>query len=82
MLQAVQVLNSPTGGSVQVCTVSGSKYGAQARSGYTLTYTPPTIASTAGGIVSSVSNLFGGIGGTNFLPLVAIGALAFFLLKK
>ena len=82
MLQAVQVLNSPQGGTVQVCTVSGSKYGANARSGYTLTFTPPQISpvSTSGGI----SNLFGGggtAGGSSFLPLVLIGFVAYMVLS-
>lgn len=98
MLQAVQVLNSPTGGTVQVCQVTGSKYGAQTRGSYTLTYSPPAIAVSTGGagatiatdLTSSLSSLFGGTapataGGTtmggSLLPLLAIGALAFFLLR-
>ena len=64
MLQAVQVLNSPTGGTVQVCTVYGSKYGANMRAGYSLTYTPPklpTVASTVNTVATDVlSALTGG----------------------
>lgn len=82
MLQAIQVLNSPGGGTVQVCAVASSKYGASSRGGYTLKYTPPTIATTAGGILSSAASLFGGAGGTSWLPLLAIGALALFALRK
>lgn len=94
MLQAVQVLNSPTGGSVKVCTVYGSSYGAQQRAGYTLTFTPPTLSASAlipTGLTSTLSSLFGGGSGSpgttgtsnsgSLLPLLAIGALAFFLLR-
>jgi hypothetical protein len=86
MLQAVAVLNNPKGGTVQVCTVAGSKYGANQRAGYTLTYTPPTIASAASGLLS---DLFGGgsgaagasgSGGNSTLLLIAAGiAAAMFL---
>lgn len=76
MLQAMQVLNSPTGGTVQVCAIAGSKYGANARSGYTLTYTPPTVT----GISSDLSSLFGGGAGASssssmLLPLLVAGAI-------
>lgn len=91
MLQALNVLNSPTGGTVQVCTVYGSGYGAQQRGGYTLTYTPPTLPSIASTAVSDVgsaiSNLFGGStpgaagGGSSLLPLLAIGLVAFLALR-
>ena len=74
MLQAIQVLNSPTGGTVQVCAIARSSYGANARGGYSLTYTPPTAS-------SMVSSLFGGDGGLSLLPLLAIGAVAFFALR-
>lgn len=79
MLQAIQVLNSPAGGTVQVCAVSSSKYGASSRGSYTLTYTPPTLATTAGGILSSLTS---GGGGVNWFPILAIGALALFMLRK
>lgn len=84
MLQALQVFASPTGGSVKVCAIAGSKYGAQQRSGYTLTYTPPTVSSMASGAVSSLESLFGGTGGTgssSMLPILAIGVAAFLLLR-
>jgi hypothetical protein len=81
-LQAIQVLNSPAGGTVQVCAVSPSSYGAQSRAGYTLSYTPPAI-SPAAGLTSGLSSLFGGAaGGSSWLPLLAIGAAAFFLLRS
>lgn len=75
MLQATQVLNSPTGGTVQVCAVASSSYGAASRSGYSLTYTPPTVLSS--GISSSLSSLFGGTPGSSssVLPLLAIAAV-------
>lgn len=75
MLQAVAVLNNPSGGSVQVCTVYGSKYGAQQRSGYTLTYTPPKISSAA----SSIASLFGGgsPSGSFLIGAAVIAALMF-----
>ena len=38
---AISVLQKPGGGSVNVCTVYGSSYGAMQRNQYTLTYTPP-----------------------------------------
>lgn len=55
VLQAIQVLNSPTGGTITACTVYGSSYGATQRNSYTLTYAPPP-ASSAAGIVNSVNS--------------------------
>lgn len=93
MLEAIQVLNSPTGGTVQVCAVASSSYGANARAGYTLTYSPPNISVAGAGasivtdLTSGISSLFGGsTSGTSgttgsLLPVIAIGALAFFLLR-
>jgi hypothetical protein len=87
MLQALQVLSSPTGGQVQVCAIASSKYGASARGGYTLSFTPPQISplsSITGGLTSDLSSLFGGsstTGGTSLLPLLLLGALAFFALR-
>lgn len=86
MLQALAVLNSPTGGTVQVCQVSSSSYGANARSGYTLTYSPPAIAAGASGVTSGIASLFAAPGGASastgsILPLLAIGALAFLFLQ-
>lgn len=79
MLQAVQALSSPTGGTVQVCTVSGSSYGAQQRSGYTLTYTPPNIVS---GGTDILGGLFGGTPGTGgMMPLLLLGLAAFVLFR-
>jgi hypothetical protein len=85
MLQALEVLNSPSGGTVQVCAIAGSKYGAQARSGYTLSYTPPISSGAGASIGADLSSIFGGGGpsataaGGNLLPVLALGALAFFL---
>jgi hypothetical protein len=76
MLQAVQVFNSPTGGTVQACAVASSKYGASARGDYSLTYTPPTIAGGASGLLSDFTS--GGSGGSSLLlPLVLVTGLYF-----
>lgn len=62
IMAAISVFSSPTGGSVNVCTVQGSGYGATTRSGYTLTYTPPAATSVAGvadsltGVASSLTS--------------------------
>ncbi len=55
MLQAIQVLQSPSGGTVQVCTANASSYGFTGRPGYTLTYTPPSGSSVAGAADSIAS---------------------------
>jgi hypothetical protein len=52
-LDAVRVLNSPTGGTFNVCTVYSSGYGLAQRPQYSVTYTPPagstgTVASALG----------------------------------
>lgn len=78
MLQAVGVLNSPSGGSVEVCTVFGSKYGAVERSGYTLSYNPPKLASSVSGLLDSLTGGGStGVGGSS-LPLIlaAVAVLA------
>jgi hypothetical protein len=86
---AVALFQSGAAGTVQVCTVVGDKYGLQQRSGYSLTYTPPTVAG-ASSVVNSVaqgaSNLLssltgGGTSGSSMLPLLAIAAVAFFALR-
>jgi len=83
MLQAVNVLNSPTGGTVQVCAVAGSSYGVSSRGGYSLTYTPPTIAgsvaSAASGLLSDLTG--GGSGGSSLLLPLALVAGLFFLMR-
>jgi hypothetical protein len=87
MLQAVAVLNSPNGGTVTACTVSGSKYGANQRGSYTLTYTPPTLSSSASGAVSSLfSALTGGTPGapgssSSLLPLALVAVAAWAVLR-
>jgi gas vesicle protein len=85
ILQAVQVFNSPTGGTITVCGVASSKYGASARSSYTLTYSPPTFAGQAGGLISELTSGFttgAGGGGTTsalLLPLALVAGLLLFL---
>jgi hypothetical protein len=75
ILDAIAVFSNPNGGTVNVCTVYGSKYGASQRGGYSLTYKPPASA------VSSIESALTGASGGSLIPLLAIGALAFFALK-
>jgi hypothetical protein len=56
ILQALAVFNSPTGGTITACNVSGSSYGANTRGSYNLTYTPPPAASVAG-VSNALSSL-------------------------
>lgn len=94
VLQAQQVFASPSGGSIQVCTVYGSKYGAQQRAGYSLTYTPPVLpvtpVSVASGVVSTVESALGltpnsttgtTASSSSWLPW-ALGAAALFLVLR
>jgi hypothetical protein len=74
ILDAIAVFSNPKGGTINVCTVYSSKYGANQRSGYSLTYTPPAIAGGA-------ASLFGGSVGSSVFPLLAAGIAAFFLLR-
>jgi hypothetical protein len=71
ILQCAQVFGNPAGGTVQVCKVFGSKYGAVTRAGYSLTYKPPALPTSADGILSSLT---GGSGLS--LPLIAVAAVA------
>jgi hypothetical protein len=50
---AAYLFGLPQGGSLNVCTVYASKYGASQRAQYTVTYTPPA-AGTAGAATESV----------------------------
>jgi hypothetical protein len=75
ILQAVQVFNSPTGGTITACGVASSKYGASARSSYSLTYTPPSIAGAAGGLLSDLTGSGGS--GSLLLPLALVAGLYF-----
>lgn len=76
------------GGTVQVCNVTGDHYGLQSRGSYSLTYTAPTIAQQAGGILSSITggggaaSLLSPTGSGSLLPLLAIAAIAFFALRS
>lgn len=79
MLQAIQVLNSPSGGQVEVCAIARSSYGANARARYTLTYTPPTVAGVASGLTSLLGG--GGSSGSSWLPLAAIALVAFMVMR-
>lgn len=73
ILQAVQVFNSPTGGTVTACNVAGSSYGAVNRGSYSLTYTPPAVDSVAGVADALTSSSVGGI---PLWVLLAAGGLA------
>jgi hypothetical protein len=79
MLEAVNVLSSSTGGTVQVCGVTASSYGVASRGSYTLTYTPPTIAGAASGLLSDLTG--GGGGGSSLLLPLALVAGLFFAMR-
>lgn len=68
--QALAVFASPTGGTVNVCQVYGSKYGGTARGSYSLTYTPPA-ATAAAGLASSASALTASLGSSALGSTVA-----------
>jgi len=75
------------GGTVQVCNVAGDHYGLSSRGSYSLTYTKPTIAQSAGGILSSITGGGGAsflspTGGGSILPLLAVAALAIFAVRS
>jgi hypothetical protein len=57
---AAYLFGLPTGGSLNVCTVYASKYGASQRSQYTLTYTPPPAGSVGSATESVLSAVTGG----------------------
>lgn len=77
---AIAVLQAG-GGSFQVCQVFGDKYGLSNSSSYTLTYTPPTVASSAS---SLLSDLTGGTstGGSSSLLLLGLAAIAALLVMR
>lgn len=88
--EAMALFQNPTGGTMWVCTVYGSSYGASLRSAYQLTYTPPTVtaaatasgvASTAAGAVTAAESAAAAAGLPSWLPLVAGAGLLFLLLK-
>jgi hypothetical protein len=82
ILQAIAVFNSPTGGTITACTVYGSKYGANQRSSYTLTYTPPA-ASTPAGAVNAVSSLASStVAGLPLWMLVAAGVGVYLVARR
>jgi hypothetical protein len=79
---AAYVLGLPQGGTVNVCTVYGSGYGASQRDGYSLTYTPPPPSSAAGvatGATTAITSALGISDSTMDTPLI-LGALALGLL--
>jgi hypothetical protein len=88
--EAMAIFQNPAGGTMWVCTVYGSKYGATLRSAYQLTYTPPTVtaaatasgvASTAAGAVTAAETAAAAAGLPSWLPLAAGAALLFLLMK-
>ena len=85
---ALQVFQNG-GGTMTACTVYGSKYGANKRQGYQLTYTPPITASTAAGVASSVASAANTVssaavaaGLPSWAPLAGAALALFLLLKK
>lgn len=54
---AIYLFQKPGGGSLNVCTVYSSKYGASQRSSYTLTYTPPAPSTVAGATAAASSGI-------------------------
>jgi len=80
--QCLGVFASPTGGTVQMCSVAASKYGLSASGGGTLTYTPPAGAAGAANALSSLTS--GSLASASVLgiPLwvLAAGGLAIALL--
>ncbi len=88
--EAMALFQNPAGGTMYVCTVYGSKYGANLRSAYQLTYTPPTVtavatasgvASTAAGAVTAAESAATAAGLPSWAPL-ALGAVALLFLLK
>jgi len=88
--EAMALFQNPTGGTMWVCTVYGSSYGANLRSAYQLTYTPPTVtaaatasgvASTAAGALSEVQTAAAAAGLPSWMPLAAGAVLLLLLLK-
>lgn len=85
VMQAQNAFASPTGGTVKVCTVVGSKYGAVTRSFYSLTYTPPkiTVSSAASSILSDLTGGLTVSGGnsSSLLPWALAAVAAFMVLR-
>jgi hypothetical protein len=88
--QAIAIFQAG-GGSLQVCEVYGSGYGATTRQGYTLTYTPPaaTAAATAGAsltpgaaVAPAASGLLSETIAGIPVWMVAAGVAAVLLLKR
>lgn len=78
--QAVALFQSGQGGTIQVCSVSSSKYGLGARGAYSLTWTPPALPSASAAVSSIASALTGG--GSSSLLLLGAAALAVFLVMR
>jgi hypothetical protein len=71
IVQAQQVFQAG-GGTVTVCKVYGSHYGANARESYTLTYKPPS-AETITSALAAIASGAGLGGSSSLLPLLAAG---------
>ena len=76
---AVQIFSSPTGGTLSVCSVSGSGYGATGRPGYSLTYTPPAPTSAAGIADSTATTLESGTIAGIPIWMLALGGIGAYL---
>jgi hypothetical protein len=73
---AIALFSSGKGGSITVRKVYGSKYGANAREAYTLTFTPPSVTALA------AADLGGSVAGIPVWLLLAGGVAAFYALGK
>lgn len=89
ILQAIQVFQNPKGGTVKVCNVAGSSYGATGRAGYSLTYTPPAPTSVAGaanavssGLSSVASSLGLGSSSSSSWVLLALLGVGVYLVTR
>jgi len=77
-IQAAVAVFQAGGGTMQVPTVFSSKYGVKQRAGYSLTYSPASIAGSAASILSALT---GGSSGSSLLPIALLAIGAFLVLR-
>ncbi len=79
--QAIAVFNAG-GGTIVACGTFSNNYGYVGRGSYSLTYTAPTLASSASGDAAAVSSaLSGEVGGVPLWMLLAGGAALLFAMR-